>query len=148
MRRRTALAALVVVLALAGSSCGADPDKGYCQALQADQELFGAMQEDTSGLALLKHRDALHRLADRSPDDLRDEWQTLLGAVDAFAQTLDDLGVKPEDFVDGQAPAGLDAATRARIANAASELSSQDVVEAANGIEQQARDVCKLQLGL
>ena len=149
MRRRTAASAvLVAVLALAGSSCGADSEEGYCRALQADQELFAAMQDDTSGLALLKHRDALHRLADQAPDDLSDEWQTLLGAVDAFAQTLDELGVKPDDFVDGQAPAGLDPAKRTRIANAANELASQDVVSAANGIEQQARDVCKLQLGL
>jgi hypothetical protein len=147
MRRRTA-AALVAVLAFAGSSCGGDPERGYCQALQGDQEMFAAMQDDTSGLALLEHRAALHRLADKAPDDLSDEWQTFLGAVDAFAQTLDEVGVKPGDFVDGQPPAGLDPAKRTRIANAASELAAQDVVAAANGIEQQARDVCKLQLGL
>ena len=149
MRRRTAAAtALLAVLAFAGSSCGADPEARYCSALQGDQEMFAAMQDDTSGVALLTHRAALHRLADQAPDDLSDEWQTFLGAVDAFAQTLDEVGVKPGDFVDGQPPAGLDEAKRTRIANAASELSSQDVVAAANGIEQQARDVCKLQLGL
>lgn len=149
MRRRTAATtALVAVLAFAGTSCGGDPEAGYCNALQADQEMFAAMQDDTSGLALLQHRDALHHLADRAPDDLSDEWQTFLGAIDAFAQTLDEVGVKPGDFVDGKPPAGLDDAARTRIANAASELSSEDVVTAANGIEQQARDVCKLQLGL
>jgi hypothetical protein len=149
MRRRTAATtALVAVLAIAGTSCGADPEKAYCQALQADQEMFAAMQDDSSGLALLQHRAALHQLADRAPDDLTDEWQTFLGAVDAFAQTLDEVGVKPDDFVDGQPPAGLDQEKRTRIANAASELAAEDVVAAANGIEQQARDVCKLQLGL
>jgi hypothetical protein len=149
MRRRTAAtAALAVVLALTGTSCGRDPEQAYCQALQADQEMFAAMQDDTSGLALLKHRAELHRLADQAPDDLTDEWQTFLGAVDAFAQTLDEVGVKPEDFVDGQPPAGLDQAKRTRIANSAGELAAEDVVVAANGIEQQARDVCKLQLGL
>ena len=149
MRRRTAAAAaLLAVIAFAGSSCGGDPEARYCSALQADQEMFAAMQEDTSGVALLTHRPALHRLADQAPDDLSDEWQTFLGAVDAFAQTLDEVGVKPGDFVDGQPPAGLDEAKRTRIANAAGELSAKDVVAAANGIEQQARDVCKLQLGL
>ena len=54
----------------------------------------------------------------------------------------------PSDFVDGQAPAGLSAETRTRIAQAANELASEDVVTAADGIEQQAKDVCKLQLGL
>lgn len=149
MRRRTAATTvLVAVLALTGTSCGSDPEKAYCQALQGDQEMFAAMQDDSSGLALLEHRAALHRLADQAPDDLTDEWQTFLGAIDAFAQTLDEVGVKPEDFVDGRPPATLDQADRTRVANAAGELAADDVVLAANGIEQQARDVCKLQLGL
>jgi hypothetical protein len=146
--RRWGAAVAGAVLLLNASGCGGDPEKDYCAALKGDQELFAAMQDDTSGLALLKHRSDLHALADRAPDDLRDEWQTFLGAVDAFAKTLDDLHVAPGDFQDGQPPAGLSAADRALIANAASELSSADVVEAANGIEQQAKDVCKLQLGL
>jgi hypothetical protein len=110
--------------------------------------MFAEMEEDTAGLALLEHRQALRNLADKAPDDLIDEWQTFLGALDAFAHTLDELGVKPDDFVDGRPPAGLDAQARSRIAASASELSSADVVDAANGIEQQAKDVCKLQLGL
>ena len=147
-RVRAAGAGLLAgVLALGVTSCG-DQEKSYCAALSADQELFAAMADDTSGLALLKHRTALHQLADKAPSDLGDEWQTFLGAVDAFAKTLGDAKVKPGDFVDGQAPAGLDPAVRARIAGAANELSSDDVVQAADGIEQQAKDVCKLQLGL
>jgi hypothetical protein len=145
--RGPAVGVLVAVLLLGAAGCG-DPEKDYCAALKGDQEMFAEMQDDTSGLALLKHRDALHRLAEQAPDDLTDEWQTFLGAVDAFSRTLDDVGVRPDAFKDGQPPAGLSAADRTLIANAASELSSADVVEAANGIEQHAKDVCKLQLGL
>ena len=145
---RTAVAPLLAaVLALGLTSCG-DPEKSYCSALSADQEMFAAMTDDTSGLALLKHRSALHQLADKAPSDLSDEWQTFLGAVDAFAKTLHDLGVKPEEFVDGKPPANVSASVQTRIRDAANELSSDDVVQAANGIEQQAKDVCKLQLGL
>ena len=146
--RRTAVAMAVLTLvvgALAG--CGGSESR-YCRALKSDQQMFAEMQEDTSGLGLLRHRAALQDLADKAPDDLSDEWQTFLGAVDACASTLDEAGVKPDDFVDGQAPTGLDAQTRTRIANAASELAADDVVDAANGIEQQAKDVCKVQLGL
>jgi hypothetical protein len=129
------------------SACG-DDEKNYCNALESDQQVFAEMQDDTSGLALLKHLTMLHGLADKAPDDLTDEWQTFLGALDAFAGTMHDLGVNPDDFVDGKPPAGLSEDDRKRIADAASELSSPDVVEAANGIEQHAKDVCKLQLGL
>ena len=48
----------------------------------------------------------------------------------------------------GEPPAGVTASTRTAIAEAANELASEDVVTAATGIEQQAKDVCKLQLGL
>jgi hypothetical protein len=145
--RRTTSAALTLALLVLAAGCG-DPEKAYCGALKSDQKMFAEMQDDTSGLALLKHRTALHQLADQAPDDLTDEWQTFLGAIDAFAGTLHDAGVAPGDFVDGQPPAGLSAEARTRIADAANELASEDVVTAANGIEQQAKDVCKLQLGL
>ncbi|MGY2874931.1 hypothetical protein ACVW00_002121 [Marmoricola sp. URHA0025 HA25] len=145
---RARLATLGAVLLLSLQACGGGSDKGYCDALKADQPLFAQMQDDTSGLGLLKHRAALHALADKAPDDLGDEWQTFLGALDAFAGTLSDLHVAPGDFVDGKPPAGLGEDARNRIASAASELSSADVVEAADGIEQHAKDVCKLQLGL
>ncbi|HET6166823.1 MAG TPA: hypothetical protein VFE07_08345 [Marmoricola sp.] len=148
MRPGRLVAALATgVLLLAPTGCG-DKEAGYCKALGSDQKMFAEMEDDTSGLGLLEHRTRLHALADKAPDDLDDEWQTFLGALDAFASTLADAGVKPDDFVDGKPPAGLSATDRTRIADAASELSSQDVVEAAAGIEQQAKDVCKLQLGL
>jgi hypothetical protein len=141
--RLLALALLVLPLA----ACGND-EGGYCSALEADQERFAEMQEDTSGLGLLNQRSTLGSIAEKAPDDLRDEWQTFLGALDTFSDTLDEIGVEPDDFVGGRPPAGLSEPDRTRIANAANELSSGDVVAAANGIEQHAKDVCKLQLGL
>jgi hypothetical protein len=141
------VAVVLLLLLLAPTACG-DQEKDYCTALESDQTMFAEMAEDTDGLALLQHRTRLHALAEKAPDDLDDEWQTFLGAIDGFSSTLADLDVTPDEFVDGRPPSGLSAADRTRIADAASELSSQDVVEAANGIEQQAKDVCKLQLGL
>lgn len=138
-------AAVLLLGALVG--CGS-AEEDYCRALEAEQQRFAEMQQDSSGLGLLAQRSLLDRLAEKAPDDLQDEWQTLLGALDAFDRTLADVGVEPEDFVDGAPPAGLGAEQRARIARAADELASADVVAAANGIEQQAKDVCKLQLGL
>ena len=147
--RMRAVAALgLVALLLAGAAGCGDPEAEYCTALKGDQETFAEMQADTTGITLLQHRTMLHALADKAPDDLTDEWQTFLSALDSFAATLAHAGVKPGDFVDGEPPTGLDAATRTQIAQAADVLSSDSVVEAASGIEQQAKDVCKLQLGL
>ena len=147
MSPRRLVTPVLAVLLLAVPGCGSE-EKSYCDALESDQQLFAEMQEDTSGLGLLEHRKTLRALAEKAPDDLADEWQTFLGAVDAFAGTLDEVGVEPDDFVGGEPPATLSTEDRTRIANAASELSSVDVVEAADGIEQHAKDVCKLQLGL
>jgi hypothetical protein len=145
--RRLLTVVVAAVLLLSLQACG-DHEKAYCSALSSDQKVFAEMADDTTGVGLLQHRSTLHSLAAKAPDDLTDEWQTFLGALDAFAAKLHDVGVAPGDFVDGQPPARLSAADRARIAAAASELSDADVVEAANGIEQHAKDVCKLQLGL
>jgi len=139
------LLALGLVAALAG--CG-DKQASYCATLTTDQKTFAAMQDDASGYGLLKHRAMLHDLGDKAPDDLTDEWQTVLGAIDAFSKTLEETGVKADDFVDGKPPSGLSEDNRNKIATAASELSSDDVVQAADGIQQQAKDVCKVQLGL
>jgi hypothetical protein len=145
--RRLFAAIVASTLALTLAGCG-DQENTYCAALTADQEKFAALQDDTTGVGLLDQLPMLRRLADKAPDDLDDEWQTFLGALDAFADTLSSAGVKPDDFVDGKPPVGLSADVRSRIAAGANELASTDVVAAANGIEQQAKDVCKLQLGL
>jgi hypothetical protein len=145
--RRLLAAVVAVALAVVLAGCG-NQEKTYCAALNSDQAKFAELQDDTSGVGLLNQLPMLRRLADKAPDDLDDEWQTFLGALEEFDDTLREAGVKPDDFVDGKPPVGLTAAVRTRIAAAANALSSSDVVSAANGIEQHAKDVCKLQLGL
>ena len=91
----------------------------------------------------------LHDLADKAPKDLTDEWQTFLGALDHLEKALKDAGVKPSDFEDGKPPAGLERGRppgdhRRRRRRSPPTRSSQ----AANGIEQEGRDVCKVNLGL
>ena len=90
----------------------------------------------------------LHDLAEKSPRDLTDEWQVFLRALDDLDQAIKDAGVKPSDFEDGKPPAGLSAAETKAITDAASRIRTDDVVQASSGIEQQGRDVCKVNLGL
>lgn len=140
---RRILVGLLLAASLTG--CGGSSEDDYCAALEKDQKVFS---DDGSGLGLISNLPTLRVLAKQAPDDLDDEWQTALGALDALHDAIDAAGVQPKDFAGGQPPAGLGAAERTRIAQAASELAEDDVVAAFNGIDQQARDVCKLQLGL
>lgn len=152
----TRLVALVAIgaLVLGGVGGGAfvvvdlirgDGGSGYCDALGENREYFA---EDGSGALLLDHLDELRALADAAPDDLSDEWQIVNTALGGLDEALRDAGVGPRDFSNGQAPASLSEDERARIVAAASQLTEPDVVDAFSGIDQQAKDVCKIQLGL
>lgn len=136
---------LVIALLAAGLAACGNTEQTYCDALKASQSLF---EDNGTGLQLIDALPQLKALATQAPDDLSDEWQTVLGALDALDTAIHDAGVKPRDFVGGKPPAGLSTPAKNSIAAAASEVASADVVSAFNGIDQQARDVCKLQLGL
>ena len=64
----------------------------------------------------------MHDLADKAPEDLVDEWQAFLGALDDLDKALKDAGVKPADFQNGKPPAGLSDADQKAIAAAATQL--------------------------
>ncbi len=149
MRRSHRLLAVLlglVVLTLTG--CGGDSTEDYCNALSQRREKIAEMVESGSATALLDNLSMLRELAEKAPDDLTDEWQTYLGALEGLDGALDDAGVEPADFEDGKPPAGLADSDRKAIADAAGEITTEEVVQAAAGIEQQARDVCKINLGL
>lgn len=136
---------LVVAMLVLPAGCGGSSEDRYCAALKSDQTIFA---DDGTGLALITNLPKLEDLAAKAPVDLGDEWQTFSTALEALRDAVRAAGLKPTDFVDGKPPAGTSAAARSAIATAANELSDDDVVTAASGIEQQAKDVCKLQLGL
>lgn len=143
---------VVVLVGLLGgllTGCGGEPSaEDYCEQLRADREEIAAMVSSDSPGALLGRLDLLEGLGEQAPRDLRDEWDTFLAALRGLQDALDEAGADPEDFDDGQAPQGLSAAQRAAVVEAADRVRADDVVAAAGGIEAQARDVCKVNLGL
>ena len=143
--RLGACLALALVLPLAG--CG-DPTENYCNDLQQHTKQISEMVGSGSPSALLSGLPVLRDLAAKSPDDLDDEWQTLLGALEGLNDAIKAAGVKPSDFKGGKPPAGLSAGDQKAIADAADQIGTDEVVQASSGIEQQARDVCKVNLGL
>ncbi len=147
-RFHRSVVALVVAMLLPLAACGEDQSATYCTDLQQHRKQLADMLESSSPSALLGNLPMLHDLGDKSPRDLVDEWQTFLGALNGLDEAIKDAGVEPGDFEDGKPPAGLSVAEKKAIADAANQMSTEDVVQAASGIEQQARDVCKLNLGL
>ena len=140
--------ALVVALLLPVTACGGDSQEDYCQALEERREKIAEMVDSGSPAVLLDNLPMLRELGEQAPEDLRDEWQTYLAALDGLEEALDDAGVKASQFEDGKPPAGLDEAQRKTIADAAGQVAAEETVQAGAGIEQQARDVCKINLGL
>ena len=145
MRRLATAVVVTLLLALAG--CG-DPTEDYCSQLREDRKEFAEMLDSNSSSALVDNLPMLRELSEKSPEDLSDEWEIFLTAVEGLDQAIERAGVKPSDFEDGKAPPGLSAGDKKAIAEAAGQITTEEVITAATGIEQQARDVCKVNRGL
>jgi hypothetical protein len=158
VRTLTALGAGLVSLALAAglAACGnpvdavtgGDPIQSYCKALNADRQAFAQMISDGSPTALMTQLPMLRGLAAEAPSDLTDEWQAFVRPIEGLQAALVDAGLKPSDYKDGNPPSGLSVAQRKAISDAADQLSAQPTVDGASGIDQEARDVCKINLGM
>ena len=138
-------AALAVLVPVGG--CG-DPVQAYCGSLRDNRVTLSRMINSGSPTALIDNLTLLKDIAGRAPSDLTDEWQAFISAIENLDQALHDADVAPSAYHDGKAPAGISRAARKEIADAASQLASPQVVSAADGIVQEARDVCHLDLEL
>lgn len=144
MRRLVALGLAVSLLV----GCGGDPQDGYCDAVEESQaelsEIVGSGEPD----ALIDALDLLRDLRDSAPRDITDEWQQVVGRIEALRDALDDAGADPSSYDREDPPVGLTDEQRARIDAAARELGSGTTQRALADLDQQARDVCKTPLTL
>ncbi len=133
---------LGAVLVLSGC---ADDGGDYCAALADEKEtladLSGSAPEGGTDV-LTPTLESFERLKAAAPDELKDEWETLVVAYQALADAVQEAGVDPEDYRAGKAPEGLSKQDAARLAAVASKLTSARVTAAAAGIEQHADEVC------
>ena len=139
---------LVVAILMLLSGCGATTTDDYCKDLREHRKQMADMVASESPTALLNHLPMLRELAGKSPQDLQDEWRTFVDALEGLDKALDSAGVKASDFKEGRPPAGLSQTDQKAIADAAGKIRADEVVQAASGIEQEARDVCKINFGL
>jgi len=147
--RTPSVAAVVLLVTTALAGCS-DTVDGYCSTLADEQQTLTDLADRTAepGFDVLTPSlAALERLRDEAPDDLRDEWDTVVRAWAALADAVADAGVDPGDYRPGQVPEGLGRAERRQLAAVASKLSSPRVVGAAAGIEDHALEVCEVDFG-
>lgn len=141
------MAAVALAAVCAGlTSCG-DPVADYCASLKEHRTELNQLVEADTRFGLITHLKLLEELADKAPDDLTDEWQGFLSAIHGLDRAIRASGHRPADFKTGSMPAGLSESDRAAITSAADRLASPETLAAAAGIDQQARDVCKVNLG-
>ena len=137
------LAGALLIGATGCSETAEDRREAYCAQVKQDStEISTAIAEGGPG-AFLSVLPRLEGLAAKAPSDLKDEWQTLLNALTGLKDALDATGVEPADIQDGNLPEDLPKADRTRVRDAASVLTTPEVVAATQGIEQHALDICK-----
>ena len=145
--RVTRTLAAVLLLPLLAAGCSSQQEQ-YCSALEEEkqtlQELGDAGFEEAGTVA--RTTDVFERLAEEAPEDLRDEWDALTGAWRGLERALAAADADESMFEAGERPEGMSAEDYDRISQAAVQLRSTRVVEAASGIEQHAQDVCGVDL--
>ena len=139
---------MLVLVSLSGC---ADQTEKYCSTLEDDKQALTdlAKNADEPGSDLFGESLAVfEELRDEAPDDVADEWDTFVFAWQGLADAFDEAGVDPGEYQPGKKPPGVSDEEAKAIEGAALELASPRVADAGDGIEQHARDVCKVDLGL
>jgi hypothetical protein len=145
MRRLAAVLALTLVPV---SACGGDEYDDYCGAVEEHQAELTEIRADGGPTALLGALDVFRDLRAEAPADIDDEWQQVVGRLEDLQDALDAAGVDAASYDRSDPPAGVGDDERAAIEAAARALVAPETATALEGLEQQARDVCKTPLSL
>lgn len=141
-RLRTALGVTVLAAALL-TGCS-EQGEDYCDVIAEEQKTLTDLADSSAdgGDVLTPTLESFERLRAAAPEELRDEWDTVVVAYQALADAVEEAGIDPADYRPDDPPPGLSAGQVDRLAEVASKLASGRVVEATAGIEQHADEVC------
>jgi len=144
-RRRAWPGAVLVTAALLLGGC-ADQKEKYCDAVQDHQQELGDILGDDAPDALLRALPIFRDLADKAPQDIKDEWRTVIDALERLQDALDDAGVDPATYDREHPPDGVSEAEREAIDAAARGLTADETADAFGAVDQQVKDVCGIPL--
>lgn len=141
-----------MLLATGLSSCASQAER-YCSALKSDQHRLARLTSESgrsgsAGSTALKQTvSVLSDLGDKAPDNISDDWTTLVDALSGLVDAIRESGADPADFQGGKNPAGVTQGELHAVQEAAAERQATPVQQASQSIEQHASDVCKVDLG-
>lgn len=138
------------MVAAMSAACSSQTEQ-YCGALEENKQQIRDLAksaQDQDGDLFGDSLEVFGELKAEAPDDVVDEWDTLIFALEGLDGALDDAGISAGEYQLGQRPPGVTEQEMTAIENAAEELRSEPVVAAGDGIEQHAIDVCKTDLTL
>ena len=149
--RRTATLFAAVLVTAGLTSCSGE--KSYCSSLKEDQKQLTRLSQESAKpgkagtQALGDTVGVLSDLRDEAPDDVSDEWDTLVEALEGLLTAIKDSGAPASEFAGGATPEGVTTGQLKAVQQAATELQSTRVQQAGASIEQHASDVCRVDLG-
>lgn len=149
-RRRAGVAALLG-LAVGGSllgGCSSDPFEAYCERVEEHQEALTEAVAGGGPDALLAVLPQLRDLRDAAPGDVVDEWQQVVGRLEALEDALESADVDAASYDREDPPEDLSEEERTAIDAAARELVRPETAQALAALETQVRDVCQTPLYL
>ena len=147
-RAAAAFAGLALVASLTG--CAGETDR-YCGELRAEKQTLSelAVQSDKPGKDVLEETLSVWKdLRDKAPADIEDEWTTLVFALENLVDAFHRAGTTPAEYNPASPPPGVSKQEADELQDAAAKLASERVRAAGRSVEQQARDVCDVDLGL
>ncbi|MFL6060979.1 MAG: hypothetical protein ACJ72E_07100 [Marmoricola sp.] len=135
-----------------GGGGGGNSASSYCSDIKTSAASITPFTGGSSTPDFSKFSDFIakaHELAGKAPSDIKDDWTTMVGAMDALTSALSDAGLKLEDLgtlMSGQLPPGTDTSKLAGLTSKLQEIGSDKVTAAGHAISEQAKNVCKVDL--
>jgi hypothetical protein len=145
-----------VIAIVVQNTDGADPGlpdeedrfAAYCAEVQTQQQPLSEALAEGETTGLLTALPSFEALRAKAPDDIEDEWSTVVRRITVLRDALDDAGVDPVTYDPKKPPPGLTGDQRAAIEAAATGLASRETQEAFQDVQQEVRDVCGTPLTL
>jgi hypothetical protein len=129
-----------------GKASGGSGD--YCKDLKAAVKDVDALKGgDFSDLD--KTTDAMNKLADEAPDEIKDDWDTLVTGVEKLVAALKKAGLDDADMAtlqSGQIPDGVDMDALQGLMTEIQALDTDEFQKAGDNINKHAKDKCGVDL--